>query len=80
MIVRFYGKLGHRLGAEIAVTPPVGTDTVAGVRDLLVDMFPAAADDLRRGVRACVDDVIVGESHRLAGSETVEFLPPLSGG
>lgn len=80
MKIRFYGKLGERLGAEIDVDPPAGTDTVDQLRDLLADMFPDASRDLREGTRACVADSIVGEHFRLAGSETVEFLPPLSGG
>lgn len=78
--IRFYGRLSEKFGSEIHVDPPAGTDTIVKLRNVLVEMFPDASDDLRRRSRACVDDSIVGESHRLAGNETVEFFPPLSGG
>jgi molybdopterin converting factor small subunit len=78
--IRFYGKLGEKLGAEIDVDPPSGTDTVAKLRNVLADMFPAASVDLRLQSRACVADSIVSEGHKLEGDETVEFMPPLSGG
>ncbi|WP_294122346.1 hypothetical protein [Sphingomonas sp.] len=78
--VRFYGKLGEKLGAEIEVDPPTGTDTIVKLRNVLADMFPYASADLQQRSRACIADSIVGEGHKLAGIETVEFLPPLSGG
>lgn len=80
MKVRFYGRLGERLGTEIDVDPPAGTDTIVKLRNLLADMFPDASADLQQRSRACVANSIVGESHKLAGVETVEFFPPLSGG
>ncbi len=78
--IRFYGKLGEKLGAEIEVDPPVGTETVAHLRRALADMLPEASDDLQRRSRVCIADSIVGEGFLLAGTETVEFFPPLSGG
>ena len=80
MQVRFYGRLGEKLGSEIHVDPPAGTDTVVKLRNILVEMFPDASDDLRKRSRVCIADSIVDEGHRLAGNETVEFFPPLSGG
>lgn len=80
MKIRLYGTLGEKLGPAIELAPPAGTDTVAQLREVLAAMFPDASDDLRRRSRVCVADSIVGESYRLAGTETVEFLPPLSGG
>ena len=80
MKIRFYGRLGEKLGSEMHVELPAGTDTILKLRNILVEMFPDASEDLRRRSRACVEDSIVGESHRLAGNETVEFFPPLSGG
>lgn len=80
MKIRFYGRLGEKLGAEIDVDPPSGTDTVVQLRDVLVAMFPEASDDLRQRSRACIGDSIVGDNHRLNGGDTVEFFPPLSGG
>jgi molybdopterin converting factor small subunit len=78
--IRFYGKLGERLGAEIDVDPPAGTDTVVKLRNVLAEMFPDASTDLRQRSRACVADSIVSEGHKLTGDEIVEFMPPLSGG
>jgi molybdopterin converting factor small subunit len=78
--IRFYGKLGEKLGAEIDVSPPVGTDTVRKLRNVLAEIFPDASTDLKQRSRACISDSIVGEGHRLAGTELVEFFPPLSGG
>lgn len=80
MKIRFYGKLGEKLGAEIDVDPPAGTDTVMKLRNLLAEMFPDASTDLQQRSRACIADSIVGEGHKLAGIEVVEFFPPLSGG
>ena len=50
------------------------------LREVLADMFPDVSAELRQRSRACVEDSIVAESHRLTGTEAVEFLPPLSGG
>jgi molybdopterin converting factor small subunit len=78
--VRFYGRLGEQLGAEVDVDPPADTATVATLRNILADMFPEASIDLQQRARACIADSIVGEDQGLAGTEVVEFFPPLSGG
>lgn len=80
MKIRFYGKLSERLGSEIEFELPAGTDTVIQLRDDLAKMFPDVAGDLRERSRACIADTLVGEAHKLHGTETVEFFPPLSGG
>lgn len=80
MKIRFYGKLGEKLGAEINFDPPVGTDSVVKLRDVLAEMFPDASTDLQQRSRACIADSIVGDGHLLKGVEAVEFFPPLSGG
>lgn len=80
MKIRFYGRLGEMLGTEIDVDPPAGTDTVLKLRDVLAHAFPDASTDLRQRSRACIADSIVSENHKLLGTETVEFFPPLSGG
>lgn len=80
MKIKFYGRLGEKLGSEIDVDPPAGTDTVVKLRDVLAEMYPDASGDLRQRSRACVADSIVNEGHMLVGIETVEFFPPLSGG
>lgn len=80
MKIRFYGKLSDEIGREIDFDPPAGTDTIVKLRNALADIFPDAAEELRDRSRAIIADTIVGEGHRLAGPETVEFFPPLSGG
>ena len=80
MKIRFYGKLGEQLGAEVDVDPPAGTETVADLRSVLAGMFPDASIDLPQMSRACIADAIVGEDRELVGAELVEFFPPLSGG
>lgn len=80
MKVMFYGSLGERLGRELEIDPPQGTDTIACLRELLADRFPTASGDLLNRSRACIADTIVGDGHELADAESVEFFPPLSGG
>ena len=80
MKIRFYGKLRERLGAEVDIDPPAGTNTIVELRDVLAGMFPEDSLDLLERSRACVADAIVNDGYTLAGQETVEFFPPLSGG
>ena len=80
MKIRFYGKLSEKIGAEIEVDPPAGTDTVVKLRKVLADIFPQAAGDLRERSSACIADAIVGDSHAITETDMVEFFPPLSGG
>lgn len=80
MRILFFGKLREALGDEREVALVEG-ETVAGLRARLAGLFPHAADTLLGpGVRACVADTIVAEDFSLAGDDSVEFLPPLSGG
>ena len=78
--VMFFGSLGEKLGREVEIDPPQGTDTIALLRAVLADKFPAASSELLNRSRACIADAIVGDSHKLTGAESVEFFPPLSGG
>lgn len=75
-----YGKLRDTLGeeSELAAEP---AESVADLRDRLARLHPyAAAALLSPRTRACVDDMIVGEDFVVSDHDTVEFLPPLSGG
>lgn len=76
----FYGSLGERLGREVDIDPPEGPNTIASLRIILAEQFPAASTQLLQRSRACIADAIVGEGHELGGTELVEFFPPLSGG
>ncbi|MDT9599884.1 MoaD/ThiS family protein [Sphingosinicella rhizophila] len=81
MKILFFGRLGDMVGRETHVEVPPETRTVADLRQLLAQLHPAASEDLSRpSLRACVNDLIVGENYVVADSETVEFFPPLSGG
>lgn len=80
MKVIFFGKLRDALGDESDLVAEQG-ETVAQLRRRLADLHPIASRDLLNpGVRACVDDEIVTEDFIVGDRESVEFLPPLSGG
>lgn len=80
MKVHFYGRLADSLGPDIEVKFPHSC-SIADVRQRLASEYPHAAETLENHrVRACIGDMIVPESHRVQPDETVEFLPPVSGG
>ena len=80
MKIMFFGKLRDALGDERELAAEPG-DTVAQLRRRLADLHPQAAGDLLNpGVRACVDDTLVGEDFVVGSRDSVEFFPPLSGG
>ncbi len=80
MKVRFYGRLAEAIGPELEVEYAPGC-SVADLRDKLASEHPSMGDVLR-GKRAmtCVGDRLVRDGHLLAPGETLEFLPPVSGG
>jgi molybdopterin converting factor small subunit len=78
--IRFYGRLSETIGGEVEVDPPEGIGSIVELRTMLADMYPHASPDLRQRSRACIADAFVLEDYQLTGTETVEFLPPLSGG
>ncbi|TXC68113.1 MoaD/ThiS family protein [Sphingorhabdus soli] len=81
MRICFFGKMGDVIGREVEIEIPASTATVAGLRRLLAEHFPAAAGALGEArLRACIADAMVNDSHSIAGVERVEFFPPLSGG
>lgn len=78
--IRFFGRLADLLGGELDIRAPAGC-SVEELRNRIAEEHPGAADVLRSGrVRACIDGVIVPDSHRIARGTEVEFLPPVSGG
>ena len=81
MKILFYGGAAAAIGREVEVELPPQGCTVAELRALLAHRHPAAGELLvSPAVRACLDDRLVGEEHRLQESDAVEFFPPLSGG
>lgn len=78
MRISFYGSLAEAIGREVEWPLSSGT-TVADVREALARLHPSATLD-RQTVRACLDDAIVDDSHKVAPGATLAFFPPLSGG
>lgn len=79
MRIHFYGRLAEQLGRSIELDVE-GDCSVAELRGRLAADYPHSAEALGRRVRACVGDTIVADSHVVRPGETVEFLPPVSGG
>ena len=80
MRIEFHGRLADAIAREVELelTEPC---TIADLRLKLEHRYPQAREELaRRTVRACVGDAIVPDSSTVEPVETVEFLPPLSGG
>jgi molybdopterin converting factor small subunit len=77
--VMFYGRLADLLESELDVLVSQEC-SIAELRDRIADQHPAAAALRNTRVRACVDDAMVPESHRIAPGTQVEFFPPVSGG
>ena len=81
MDVRFYGRLGERLGRQVKVELPDGGCSIEELRRLIAGRYPEAGKDiLTPRIRACAGDSIVPEDHRVHSGETIEFFPPVSGG
>lgn len=80
MRVLFYGRLAEAIAPELEVDAPPGC-SVGQLRDRLAAAHPSAEQTLRsRRARACVGAVMVHDDHVVGPTETVEFLPPVSGG
>ncbi len=78
MNVLLYGRLADGIGREIAVEADPRW-SIADLRDAITARHPAIAPALGRS-RACIGDVMVGNDRVVSVDETVEFLPPVSGG
>ena len=75
--IRFYGRLADAIAPEIELaTVPC---SVADLRSRIVSDYPAAEATLGRS-RACIGDSFVGNEQQIGNADTVEFLPPVSGG
>ncbi len=77
--VLFFGHLADRLGRRIDVPVEQGT-TAAALRQQLVARGEAFRDLTDPRIRVSVDQVIVGDDHRIGADAEVAFLPILSGG
>jgi molybdopterin synthase sulfur carrier subunit len=78
--VLFYGRLAETIGPELEIDAPAGC-SLAELRDRLIAEHPQAEQPLRaRRALACVGDALVRDSYVLKSADSVEFLPPVSGG
>jgi molybdopterin converting factor small subunit len=78
--VLFYGRLAEAIGPELEIEAGAGC-SVAELRDHLIAGHPEAEAALRnRRARACVGDRLVHDDYRIQAGESLEFLPPVSGG
>ena len=80
MKVLFYGRLAEAIGAELEVGASPGS-SVAEVRDRVAADHPDVEGVLRSNrALSFVGDRLVRDDYRLAPGDTLEFLPPVSGG
>ncbi|MFL6764678.1 MAG: MoaD/ThiS family protein [Sphingomicrobium sp.] len=80
MKVLFYGRLAEAIGPELELDARLGC-SVAQLRDRLLADYPSAEPVLRsRRARACVGSTLVNDEYVPESADTLEFLPPVSGG
>jgi len=80
MKVVFYGRLAEEIGAELEVGVSPGS-SVAEVREMIAAEHPNVAGVLvNRRALSVVGERMVRDDYRLAAGDTLEFLPPVSGG
>jgi molybdopterin converting factor small subunit len=76
--VLLYGPLADALGRYLEFQA-ADDCSIGQLRDHLGRMHPNAARSIDRS-RAIIANVVVGESHRIAATDEIELLPPVSGG
>jgi molybdopterin converting factor small subunit len=78
--VLFYGRLADLVGRELEVDGPASC-SIAELRQRLSANHPNAQQTLDDGrVRACVGNALVDDHFIVTASDSIEFLPPVSGG
>lgn len=75
--VHLFGYLAEAHGPLITIDLPQAGAAIRDARAILAGRDPRFADP---GVRAVLDDVVVGENTGIDVGQRLEFLPPLSGG
>lgn len=80
MKVLFYGRLAEAIGPELEIGALPGF-SVAELREWMVAEYPVFEEVLRsKRALSFVGDRLVRDDYRLAAGDTLEFLPPVSGG
>ena len=75
--IRFYGRLADAIAPEVEL--PAGACSVGELRCRIAADFPGAQAMLGRA-RTCIGDRLVGDEQSIGDADTIEFLPPVSGG
>lgn len=79
--ISLYGKLSETIGREVQFSCEPAPATIAELRRALAAQYPGtSADLLSPRLRACVNDLLVGDEHVVAPGDAVALLPPVSGG
>ena len=80
MKILFHGRLAEAIGPELDLEAVPGC-SVGELRERLIAEHPEAEQPLRsRRARTCVGEAMVHDDYVVRASDTVEFLPPVSGG
>lgn len=80
MRILFYGRLADALGREMELDEPSG-GTIRDLRQRIAAENPEAAQALSsQRVRACIGGSLMLDDATVGPDDSVEFLPPLSGG
>jgi molybdopterin synthase sulfur carrier subunit len=78
--ILFYGRLAEAIAPELEIDMTAECRVVE-LRERLAAGHPQAADTLVSGrSRACIDNRLVPEDQVIQPDDTIEFLPPVSGG
>jgi sulfur-carrier protein len=78
--IMFYGRLADAIGPELDFRAAAGC-SVTELRDQLLAEHPEIGEALRsKRAKTFVGDTLVPDDYRLAPGDTVQFLPPVSGG
>ena len=75
--IRFYGRLADVIAPEVEIAG--GSCSVGELRCRITADFPAAQAMLGRA-RTCIGGRLVSDEQSIGDAETLEFLPPVSGG
>jgi sulfur-carrier protein len=83
MKVKFNSWLKTKTGCPVdEIDPPAEVKTIADLSRFLAARYDAAASlfETPEALRYVVDRRYVDPSHELAGSQTIEIYPPVTGG
>ena len=78
--ILFHGRLAETIGHQLEIDAPMGC-SIAELRERLIAEHPDAERPLRsRRALTFVGDALVDDGYVLKAADSIEFLPPVSGG